>query len=267
MPDRAAGLSKLNPVHYTGRILQLGGAPATVATYLADRAAPETGRPLKAASLWQHAAAIAKAHKLAELPSPLENEHVRDTLDGIKRHLGTAPSRKEALGTEQIRRLVAASDDDARGARDRALILLGYAGALRRSELVGLDVGDLRETDGGLEVFIARSKTDQQGEGRTVGICRGSDPQTCPVRATRAWLEASGIEEGPVFRPLHKGGALRSGALSPHAVAKIIKALAKKTGLDPRNLSGHSLRAGHATEASRNGALGHMSFCSVPRSF
>ena len=112
----------------------LPAAPATVATYLADRAAPETGRPLKAASLWQHAAAVAKAHKLAGLPSPLENEHVRDTLDGIKRQLGTAPSRKEALGTEQIRRLVAASDDDARGARDRALILLGYAGALRRSD-------------------------------------------------------------------------------------------------------------------------------------
>ncbi len=235
----------------------LPASPATVAAYLADRAEPESGRALRPSSLQVHAAAIAKAHKLAGMQSPLDNEHVRDALDGIRRRFGIAPKQKAAVCTEDVRRLVAVCGDDRKGLRDRALILVGYAGAMRRSELVALDVTDLRETNEGLEIVIRRSKTDQVGEGRTIGICYGSDPKSCPVRAMRAWLETSGIEEGSVFRPLRKGGALRLDALSPHAVAKIIKALATRAGLDPSNLSGHSLRAGHATEAARNGALGH----------
>jgi len=235
----------------------LPAAPGTVAGYLADRAAPAAGRPLKAASLWQHAAAIAKAHRLAGTPDPMDDEHVRDTLDGIRRQLGTAPVQKAALGTDQVRRLVAAAGDDAKGARDRALVLLGYAGALRRSELVGLDAEDVRETEAGLEVFVARSKTDQHGAGRTIGICYGSDPRTCPVRAVRAWRQTSGIGGGPLFRPVDRHGSVGQARLSGPGMARILKALAGAAGLDATAISGHSLRAGHATEAARRGARGH----------
>ncbi len=230
----------------------LPAAPATLAAYLADRADPESGRPLKPVSLWQHAAAVAKAHKLAGLPSPLEDEHVRDTLDGIRRRFGTAPSPKAALGTDQIHRLVAATGSGLKGIRDRALVLVGYAAALRRGELVGLDAADVRETDDGLVVFLARSKTDPHGQGRTVGVCRGSD--TCPVDALRAWKEAAGIEDGPLFRPTDRHGNIRPTRLSGPAVARILKSLAKAAGLNAERIAGHSLRAGHATEAARRGA-------------
>ena len=108
--------------------------------------------------------------------------------------------------------------DSLKGLRDRALLLLGFAGAFRRSELVALDVADLEETDDGLKVTIRRSKTDQEGHGETIAIVRGS--AACPVKAVKAWLAASGISEGPLFRPVAKGGwrGCRAGSLRPGEV-------------------------------------------------
>ena len=142
---------------------------------------------------------------------------------------------------------------DPAGCRDRALLLLGFAGALRRSELVGLDVADVTEGTDGLTVHLRRSKTDQEGAGRTVGIPYGSNPATCPVRAWRAWLEVSGVAEGAAFRPVDRHGHIGGTRLSAQAVALVLKRHAARAGIDPGEVAAHSLRAGLATSAAAAG--------------
>src|SRR5919204_198374 len=136
------------------------------------------------------------------------------------------------------------------GLRDRALLLLGFAGAFRRSELVALNVADLEETEDGFRVTIRKSKTDQEGQGQTIGIMRGS--AACPVRAVKAWLATAGISEGAIFRPVP--GEVAAERLAPRAVANIVKKYARQLGLPINDFSAHSLRSGFLTSAARRGA-------------
>jgi integrase len=140
---------------------------------------------------------------------------------------------------------------DMKGVRDRAL-LLGFAGAFRRSELVALNVADLQFCDGGLRVTVRKSKTDQEGQGATIAIVRGSS--ACPVNAVRIWIDAAGIYDGPVFRPGTRMGEISSRRLSARAVADIVKTYARRAGLKAANFSGHSLRSGFLTSAATRGA-------------
>src|SRR5262249_39752581 len=140
------------------------------------------------------------------------------------------------------------------GARDRALVLLGFAGAFRRSELVGLDMSDLYFNRDGLTITLRRSKTDQEGVGRKIGIPFGANPESCPVRSVQEWLEYAGLAEGPVFRPIDRHGRLGLGRLSGIDVARVVKKLAGRAGLESAKFAGHSLRAGHATAAAIAGA-------------
>jgi integrase len=130
---------------------------------------------------------------------------------------------------------------------------LGFAGAFRRSELIGLDVADLAETEEGLRIIIRRSKTDQEGHGHVIAIIRGTG-ETCPVRAVKAWLEAATIAEGPVFRPVAKAGRLGVGRLSGKSVCTLVQAYAARLGLDRESFGAHSLRSGFLTSAARRGA-------------
>jgi len=142
--------------------------------------------------------------------------------------------------------------DTLRGARDRAILLLGFGGAFRRSELSALNVDDLEEVDGGLRVHIRMSKTDQEASGATVPVIRGNGH--CPRRAVAAWLEAAGISESPLFRRMAKGGKVMPEALTPHSIGQVVIAYAEKAELDPADFGGHSLRAGFLTSAAENGA-------------
>lgn len=144
-------------------------------------------------------------------------------------------------------------DDRLIGVRDRALLLLGFAGAFRRSELVALDLADVHAGHDGLTVVIRKSKTDQEGQGRKVGIPYGSHPHTCPVRAMATWREKSGLSEGALFRAINRHGQLQAGRLSDRAVALIVKRAALAAGLDATKYAGHSLRAGLATSAAQAG--------------
>src|ERR1700747_993241 len=144
--------------------------------------------------------------------------------------------------------MVATAPAKLAGLRDRALLLIGFGGALRRSELVALDVADLEETETGLLVTIRGSKTDQDRGGVTIAIARGD--VACPVKALRAWLNAADIEAGPIFRPIDKGGTVRDSRLTDRSVANIVKAYAKRAGFDASMFSGHSLRAGFPTSAA-----------------
>jgi integrase len=150
--------------------------------------------------------------------------------------------------------MVDATDAGMIGTRDRALVLLGFAGAFRRSELVGLDVEDCVFGKDGLTVTLRRSKTDQDGAGRKIGIPYGSNPETCPVRTIQAWMELAGISSGPLLRSINRHGKLGPGHLSGIDVARVVKRLAERAGLDAVKFAGHSLRAGHATSAAIAGA-------------
>jgi site-specific recombinase XerD len=227
----------------------LPAAPETVAAYIAECAGH-----LKVGSIQRRLNAISAAHRAMEAESPTTSGMVRNTFKGIKRTLGTAPVQKTAALTEDIRAMVGMTDDGIIGARDRALILLGFAGAFRRSELVGFDVEDCAPGRDGLTVTLRQSKTDQNGEGRKIGIPYGANPDTCPVRNVQGWIEAAALTTGPLFRSITRHGRVRAGRLSGIDVARIVKKLVTRAGLDPAKFAGHSLRAGHATSAAIAGA-------------
>jgi site-specific recombinase XerD len=226
--------------------------PATaesVASYIAECA----GR-LKPGSIQRRLNAIAEAHKAVGLDTPTHSAIVANTMKGIRRTLGTAPVQKAAALTDDIKAMVDNTDAGTIGTRDRALILLGFAGAFRRSELVSLDIEDCGFGKDGLVVVLRRSKVDQQAAGRKIGIPYGSYPETCPVRTVQTWIEQAGISTGPLFRSINRHGQLKSGRLSGLDVARIVKKLVKRAGLDAAKYAGHSLRAGHATAAAIAGA-------------
>jgi integrase len=150
--------------------------------------------------------------------------------------------------------MVTSLPDNLLGIRDRALLLIGFAGGFRRSELVALNVEDLEFKREGLVVTIRKSKTDQEGIGRKIGIPYGSNCDTCPVRSLQLWLEEGAITEGSVFRSVNRHGHVQEGCLSDKAVALVVKRCAESAGLDSSKYSGHSLRAGMATSAAMNGA-------------
>jgi len=230
------------------RVIALPAGAETVVLYVADLA-----KAAKPATIDSRLAAISAAHRAAGHDSPTKEEAVRLVRRGVRRTLGTAQRQVRPVTVPDLRTMLQGLGTDPGGCRDRALLLLGFAGALRRSELVGLDVVDVTEGADGLTVRLRRSKTDQEGAGRTVGIPFGSNPATCPVRAWRAWLELSSITEGPAFRPVDRHGHIRTARLSGQAVALVLKRHAARAGLDPDEVAGHSLRAGLATSAAAAG--------------
>jgi site-specific recombinase XerD len=228
----------------------LPAAPEALSLYLAWLAPQKSIR-----TVGKVLAAVALAHRTNGHPSPTEDPHVRLVVRGLRRTYGKPAVAKEALRVGDMVAMVRELGPELLGLRDRALLLLGFAGAFRRSELVALDVEDLKEVPEGLVVLIRRSKTDPEGEGRKVGIPRARRQALCPVAAVKAWTSAAGIETGPLFRPVDRWGKLRpKGRLSDRAVAIIVQRAAEQAGLDASTLSGHSLRSGFCTEAARAGA-------------
>ena len=227
-----------------------GTLPATsltVARYLADHATD-----LSAATLARRLVAIGRAHTLKAFPNPTKFDLVRLTMRGIRRTHAVPQRRVAALTKAEILAMASSLGDLLKDMRDRAVLLVGFAGAFRRSELVAIDCKSLRLAAHGLVIVISRSKSDQEGYGREILIRYGRGA-TCPIKALEAWLSASGITDGPMFRSMQKGDRVGPKRLSPNAVAEIVKRLARATGLDPSRYSGHSLRAGFVTSAAAAG--------------
>lgn len=223
----------------------LPATPAAVADYFSDMA--KSGA--KASTISRRRAAIRLAHVSAGHADVTANALVRATLKGIKRSLGTAPDKKSPVLTNDVKAMVGTLDGSLKDLRDKALLLIGFTAGMRRSELVGIDVDHIEECAEGIRLLIPRSKTDQEGEGRVIGIARGSNPATCPVRALNAYLSAAVIETGSVFRSVNRHGQI-GGRLTAQSVALVVKASAKAAGLNPETYSGHSLRAGLVTQAA-----------------
>ena len=235
---------------YAGKCGQpaLPASEETVVSYLVDLA--ESGQ--KAGTIAVKLAAIAWRHRLAKATDPTVFETVKTIMAGIRRKLGTAPAKKEPATLEEIRAMLATLDTDTlKGKRDKALLLVGFAGAFRRSELVALDVADLRFNDK-LTIMVRQSKTDQEGKGLVKTIPEIGDTALCPVVALRDWLDTAGIASGAVFRHIDRHGNLLD-RLTSQSVALVVKGAARAAGLDWRAFAGHSLRSGFITEALNAG--------------
>ncbi len=229
--------------------LSLPASPETVALYLTNLASTH-----KPATLTRRISAISQAHQIAGLESPTKSPKVHLVMAGIRRTLGTAQTAKTPVLVDDLKRMVSKLPDGLLGVRDRVLLLIGFCGAFRRSELVALDRDAVEITRDGLVVMIRRSKTDQEGAGRKIGIPYSSHSETCPVRSLQDWLERSGIAEGPLFRPINRHGHMAAERLSGAAVGEIVKKYAIAVGLDATKFAGHSLRSGLATSAAAAGA-------------
>lgn len=225
----------------------LPALPATVATYAADLA--RIGRKLS--TITRRMSAIAERHRIDQIESPTGHPAVRATLAGIARSIGSAPDKKAALTADLLSKAVRKIPADVPGLRDRALILLGFAAALRRSELVALDVADIARHPKGIVVSIRKSKTDQSGRGLLKAIPHGRKLKV--VEALDAWLACSKITEGPLFRALHNG-VLLDRRIAPRQVARVVQQRMKAAGFDPTLFAGHSLRSGFITSAADAGA-------------
>ena len=239
----------------------LPALPIVTAAFLSELAsngsAHSDGRPLTKSSIGRRLAAIIFAHRAAELEPPTTQAGAA-ALDRVMRGIRNAkrsdrPAKKRPADSDvlrdMVRHITGATLIDY---RDRALLSIGMMGAFRRSELVTIDVADVADDPRGLLVTIPFSKGDQEGRGQTVAVLDGRRME--PVRHYRAWLEAAGITDGPVFRRLTPHGRLTDKPLSPQTVALVVKARAAAAGYDPALFSGHSLRAGFLTEAGRHGA-------------
>ncbi|MCE0745068.1 tyrosine-type recombinase/integrase [Acetobacter sicerae] len=225
----------------------LPAQPAAIGAYLASLEtdfAPST--------IQRRLAAIAKAHRFGGFGWDGGHRDLQGPLRGVLRRQKRPKKQAVALRLAHVQRLVATCGGDAQGVRDRALLLVGFAAALRRSELVALRMQDLVETEDGLALTIRSSKTDQTGEGVTIGVPRGAHAETCPVYAVRAWRVLVRHTAGPLFRKVEARGQISDRALHPDAVRQILRkraALAGFTDIEMAALSPHGLRAGFITEA------------------
>lgn len=223
--------------------------PQTVALYITSEA--QSGR--KASTIQRRISSISQAHQAINYDSPTLNSLVRLTWKGIKNVHGTKQEGKKPLLIEHVRAIMEVLPETLLGLRDRALILVHFAGAFRRSELISIDMTDVDFNTDGLVMTLRRSKGDQEGAGEKVGIPYGSSPSTCPVRAFQAWLDQAGITEGAVFRSVNRHGQVQPKGLSDKAVALIVKRAVELIGLNPDEYAGHSTRSGLATSAAKAG--------------
>jgi integrase len=232
-------------------LVPMPATPETVGAYLAA-----AGAGYAMPTLRRRVAAIARACRTAGHPLDTKHPAIRETLRGIGRKHGSRPRRSAALTIEEIKTLSEICGTSLAGKRDRALFLLGFAGALRRSELVRLDLEHVVWTRDGLKLVIARSKTDKVGIGAEIVIPRGNSECTCPAAALKVWSRDGKIKTGPLFRKINRGGAVEKNRLSTDAVRQILLKRTEQAGLKQKwsePLSPHSMRAGFVTAAYRNG--------------
>jgi integrase len=224
----------------------LPSIPETVAAYLVAHATT-----LSPFTLNRRLVAIGRAHAILGYTNPCKSELVRTTLRGVWRVHGRPQRQVQPALREDVLAMLPHMTGT-KGIRDRALLLVGFAGAFRRSELVALRYDDIAFVKEGLTLMIRRSKTDQLAEGRKIAIPFARS-HACPVKALTGWLEHAAIQSGPLFRTVNKAEVVGTQALSAQTVAALVKEYARKAGLNAAHYSGHSLRAGLITSAAKAG--------------
>lgn len=227
----------------------------------------------KVATCQRHLSGINSFHREAGLPAPATQE-TRQFLTAVKRLRGEQTTQKRAVTLDQLRALVIPSADDTAGVRDRAVLLLGFSSALRRSNLVALDLADLRFHEQGLVLTIRREKQDRSGQGRILGVAYGTSRETCAAAAVHSWIGVRGETPGPLFTPVYHGRVVLR-RLHPERIARIVKTAVAGLGLDATDYAGHSLRSGFVTTCLESGLneiviaahVGHSSLSTTRRYF
>lgn len=259
-------------------LASLPPSPPVIALYLA-----QLSTRMRPATIARRMAAIADRSKCVGYGTEaLRSFAVQETWKGIRRTLGVAPVVKSPLTAPAIREVARACPDTLLGSRDRVLLLVGYAGGFRRSELAAIELRHLTfaldsvTIPDSVNIHIPRSKTDQESEGRTVRLPRIASEATCPVTAIRNWVSSSGLREGFLLRSVDRHGRV-GGGLNPDSIARILKRAAARANLaiDVSEISSHSLRSGLVTEASQQGmsplavmeVTGHRTMAVVKRYF
>lgn len=239
-------------------------AISTYLTYLAKHGA-------KVGTMSRRLSAIRFAHQLRDLADPTKSARVVAVWEGIRRTHGAPPDQAAPLMPPELWEVLTAipterrwkdpkrpPEQDLAGARDRAMILIGFVGALRRSEISALDVEHLEEHRRGLVLHLPRSKTNQRGDEHELVVLPYAATRTrCPVETLRDWLSSAAITDGPVFRAISKGNRVLDRRLSADALGGIVQSRIAAACIDPAGYSAHSLRAGFITYASLNGASDH----------
>ena len=223
-------------------------SPKTVALYLSAHA-----EALKPATLFRHLISISVVHEAEGAPNPVKTPIVKSVFQGICRLQGIVQRKVAPLRAEHLKRLDEVLPNNIQGIRDKAICLVGYAGAFRRSELIALAYDDVVFQKQGMRLFLRRSKTDQKARGSVKDVNAVPDSPTCPVAALKEWFRVSRIKSGPVFRALSRSGKVSSRGMDPQSIAVIVKRVAGLLGLPEENYSGHSLRAGFVTDGIKNG--------------
>lgn len=234
----------------TRQVPAMPAAPAMICAYLTERAT----EGLSVGSLDLTCGAIAYQHRQHGLADPTLTAGVRQVRRGLRRLVGTAPRRQaRPLALADIQQIISYIDRTTPpGVRDAAIILLGYASAVRRSELAALTLADLEPRPGGVLLTVRRSKTDPEGHGQQVPVATGRHASTDPVAALAAWIELRGRAPGRIFTSM-RGGTVTHKPISGDAISIMLRKRAYAAGLDATRITGHSLRAGHATTAALAG--------------
>ncbi|RNJ42378.1 integrase [Mesorhizobium erdmanii] len=251
LADASKRAYRLDIAHFEATGRQLPATPETVAAYLAEGA-----QTYAVATLQRRLASISKAHRALSADDPTKSELVRATLRGIRRTIGVKQRQAQALLRDDLFVILDRLGNRTKDVRDRAMLLLGWGCALRRSELVALDVVDIAFTSQGALVTIRKSKTDQEGAGREIALPFGRT-RHCPIAALKRWLEVARIEVGPIFLGMDKHGNIVPKRVSGEAVSDVVKVRVSSAGYDPAIFSAHSLRSGFATSAAMAGATGY----------
>lgn len=238
-------------------------SPETVVEFLVEIATiplPRTGKPSSMGSVMIYRSAINNRHITNALPSPTSNIKVNNTIRGLSRMRGVSCRQVKALRENHILAMLNQCAESPIGLRDAAVFAIGFAGALRRSEICNLQMNDLEiietlePTTAPQKMFlhIRKSKTDQTASGQKIAILEGR--QILPISRLMKWLNVSRITSGPVFQTMRRGGSLRGNQLHHSDIPRLIKHYAKLIGLDDKEVAGHSLRAGFVTSAAAHNA-------------
>ncbi|WP_051271661.1 site-specific integrase [Shimazuella kribbensis] len=231
----------------TNNVPSLPSNPAVVILYIDDLAEERK----KVTTIKRHITSISQKHQEKGFESPTKHNNVRLHVKAIENELGTRQKQKTAATATIIKKLCDHLPANLKGLRDRSILQVGFAGALRRSEIAALDVEEIEFHEEGMTILLKKSKTDQSGDGKLIGIEYGHYPY-CPVRTLRSWLKESNIKNGAVFPSMNKAGRLLS-RITTRSIARIIKNAANRSGFDEEEFSGHSLRRGFITTAKRKG--------------
>jgi len=228
--------------------------PKIVALYLTYL----SGKDAKMSTLRRRLVSIGTIHKLKGHYLDMKHPVIIENLMGIKRTKGSIQKGKKPILINHLKAIVDVINkektEEIKKIRDKSIILVGFGGGFRRTELISVDYEDLEFVPEGVKITLRRSKTDQFGEGMTKGLPYFSNETYCPVAHLKKWIKISNIKDGPVFRRFAKGCSLTSNRLTDQSVVLLIKKYLALAGIENKNYSGHSLRSGFATVSAESGA-------------